>query len=264
MERVEKYYDEGYDEWSRLDCHRIEFEMTRRTLDRYIQGAQKILDVGGGPGRYSIYLAGRGHLVTLVDLSARHVVQAIEKAEEAGVSLQSALKGNVLQLDQLLSETYDTVLCMGPMYHLLEEEERIRAIDQCIQRLKPGGLLMVSFISAYAPIVDGMKRFPEGVADEKAAMLGYLKDGRHDTQRAQGFTDAYFMNPDNIAPFMARFPLKPVKIMAVEGLAALLEERLMQLSEDQFLNWIDILEAICEHPAIFGCCEHLLYVGEKL
>jgi len=77
MNRVESYYDEGYDEWSRLDRHRIEYEMTRRTLDRYIQGSQKILDVGGGPGRYSIYLAGKGHRVTLVDLSARHAAQAM-------------------------------------------------------------------------------------------------------------------------------------------------------------------------------------------
>jgi len=123
---------------------------------------------------------------------------------------------------------------------------------------------MVSFISAYAPIVDCMKFRPEGVIDEKAAMLHYLQDGRHNTRTAQGFTDAYFMNPDNIAPFMAQFPLKPVKIMAVEGLAALLEERLMQLPEAPFMAWIDILEAICEHPAVFGSCEHLLYIGEKL
>lgn len=55
LNRVEKYYY-GYDEWGRLERHRVEFELTKRALDRYISPNSSVIDVGGGPGRYSIYL----------------------------------------------------------------------------------------------------------------------------------------------------------------------------------------------------------------
>lgn len=65
---VELFYDANTEyEWQRLERHRIEFETTKRYLDKYVSESSRILDVGGGPGRYSIYLASQGHNVTLFD-----------------------------------------------------------------------------------------------------------------------------------------------------------------------------------------------------
>ena len=62
-------------------------------MEEYIPGdtPQKILDIGGGPGRYSIFLAQKGHDVTLFDLSGKNIRQAIEKAQEADVWLDSCI-----------------------------------------------------------------------------------------------------------------------------------------------------------------------------
>ncbi|GMG97480.1 hypothetical protein [Tepidimicrobium xylanilyticum] len=38
MDKVELWYDEEYDEWERLERHKIEFDITKRYLDEYIQG----------------------------------------------------------------------------------------------------------------------------------------------------------------------------------------------------------------------------------
>lgn len=38
MNRVERWYDEEYDEWKRLERHKIEFDVTKRYIDEYIQG----------------------------------------------------------------------------------------------------------------------------------------------------------------------------------------------------------------------------------
>ena len=100
-----------------------------------------------GPGRYSIFLAQNGHKVTLVDLSEKRVEQAEENAAKAGVVIQKFIRGNVLDLETILpNKSFDAVLCMGPLYHLLEEDERKEAINQCLKLLKPGGILIVSFI----------------------------------------------------------------------------------------------------------------------
>lgn len=55
MNEIENWYDNEYEEWDRLDRHKIEFEITKRYLDKYIiKPESKIFDIGGGPGRYSI------------------------------------------------------------------------------------------------------------------------------------------------------------------------------------------------------------------
>ncbi|WP_242837291.1 class I SAM-dependent methyltransferase [Alkaliphilus transvaalensis] len=80
MNEVENWYDNVYDEWARLDRHRLEFDITKRYMDEYIKGETlKIFDIGGGPGRYSFYLAEKGHKVSLLDLSRKNIEVAKSK-----------------------------------------------------------------------------------------------------------------------------------------------------------------------------------------
>lgn len=264
MGSIEQYYNYDFDEWGRLQKHRIEFEITKRTLDKFIPEGASVLDVGGGPGRYSIYLAQKGHEVTLVDLCEKMVEQAAEHSKEAGVELKGCIQGNVLDLNKILPDKeYDAILCMGPIYHLLEENQREKAINQCMGLLKKGGTLIVSFISAYAPIVDCLKAYPQNIGQLKSSLLRYLEDGRHDSRVEEGFTDAYFFDPEQIEKFMSRFRLETLKIMAVEGLGAIAEEKLMQLKEEDFQDWLDVLETISSNQVVWGSCEHMLYIGRK-
>lgn len=53
---VKAYYDENArKEWQRLDDNPFEFIFTTYMMDKWIQSGDRILDIGGGPGRYSIY-----------------------------------------------------------------------------------------------------------------------------------------------------------------------------------------------------------------
>jgi 2-polyprenyl-3-methyl-5-hydroxy-6-metoxy-1,4-benzoquinol methylase len=265
MGSIEQYYNHDYDEWGRLLRHRIEFEITKRALNKFIPEKASVLDVGGGPGRYSIYLAERGHEVTLFDLCEKMVEQAAENAKSAGVVLKDCIQGNVLSLcDILPGREFDAILCMGPMYHLLKEDERREAINQCMGLLKKDGILIVSFISAYAPIIDCLKAYPQDIGKLKDSLLRYLEDGRHDSRVAQGFTDAYFFNPADIRGFMSQFKLETLRIMAVESLGVLVEDKLMQLPEEDFQSWLDVFEAVASNPEVWGSCEHLLYIGRKV
>jgi len=198
----------------------------------------------------------------LVDLSEKLVEQAQYNAVKAGVVIQRFIKGNVLDLDEILpGKYYDAVLCMGPMYHLLDEDERKEAVKHCVSLLKPGGVLIVSFISAYAPIVDCIKAYPHEIKERKDRFLQYLSDGRH--KEESGFTDAYFHNPENIETMFSEFGLKTIRIMAAEGLGAMCEDSLMQLSEEDFQEWVDLFYEISDRKVIWGCCEHYCILERK-
>lgn len=262
MSNVEEFYNCRYDEWGRLERHRIEYEITKKVLKEYIKDNSDVLDVGGGPGKYSIFLAQNGHRVTLVDLSEKLVEQAEKHAAQAGVVIQEFINGNALELETLLPDrSFDAVLCMGPLYHLLEENERKEAINQCLKLLKPGGVLIASFISAYAPIIDCLLAFPQEIRKHKDRLLQYFTDGR--SEKEPGFTDAYFIDPENIESLFSGFPLRTIRIMATEGLGNIRESELMQLPEEDFMEWIDLLYAISDKKTVWGSCAHLLYVGRK-
>ena len=57
-------------EEGRLDRHRTEFAITQCAIAEYLPTSPaQVLDDGGGPGRYALWLAETGHAVTLLDLS---------------------------------------------------------------------------------------------------------------------------------------------------------------------------------------------------
>ena len=95
-----RYYDlQPEREWARLERHRTEFAVTMRALAAYLpRPPARVLDCGGGPGRYAIELARRGYQVTLFDLSSACLKLAETKAAEAGVALTSYEQGTAAQL----------------------------------------------------------------------------------------------------------------------------------------------------------------------
>ena len=127
FEMVREFYDQGAEyEWARLEQHPFEFLLTTWMMDQYIRPGDSVLDIGGGPGRYSIYFAEKGCAVTLAELSGGNVELAKKKAAEAGVAL-TAHAVNCLELEALELGQFDHVFLMGPLYHLLDEKDRVRA-----------------------------------------------------------------------------------------------------------------------------------------
>jgi len=59
--------------------------ITRAVLAQHLQPGARVLDLGGGPGRYTIWLAEQGHHVTLGDLSIELLSMARTHIREAHV-----------------------------------------------------------------------------------------------------------------------------------------------------------------------------------
>jgi len=64
----------------------IMFHIERWFIERYLPESGTVIDVGGGPGRFSVEIAKLGRDVLLTDITPRHIEQAKQLAEEAGVS----------------------------------------------------------------------------------------------------------------------------------------------------------------------------------
>src|SRR4051812_42501750 len=89
-EDVRRYYEVfGEREWQRLENPAdgaIEFAVTCHALATYLPDVGRVLDLGGGPGRYTLWLAERGYRIVLADLSPTLLAVARERVHQSPVA----------------------------------------------------------------------------------------------------------------------------------------------------------------------------------
>ena len=252
-------------EWQRSDRHRTEFAVTKRAIaDHCPPPPAHILDCGGGPGQYSIYLAQQGYQVTLFDLSPELLMMAQEKATDSGVKFDRVEQGTAIDLSRFADNTFDAVLLMGPLYHLLDNNSRSRAMYEAYRVAKPGAPVFVAFICRYAGHRDAAAHYPENAYKNpelyetitKTGLLPPRNDGK------VGFV-AYFTHPSEIAPLcnQAGFVIKT--LLGLEGVVSMHEDKINELDGEAWEYWLDVNYRIAHDPAILGAVEHILAVCTK-
>ena len=263
---VQRLYDsDPAAEWARMDRHRTEFAVTRRALAEYLPPPPaRILDCGGGPGRYATMLARQGYAVTLFDLSAGNLALAREKGAEAGVTLDALEQGTALDLGRFPDDSFGAVLVMGPLYHLLEEAERRQALDEAYRVLKPGGPLFAAFIARYSAHRRCAVQFPDQYDADARVYERLLVDGGVPPP-ADGHTTfvGYFAHPAEVAPLCWCAGFEVATVLGVEGLVSAGEAAINQLDGPAWDTWADINWRVAADPCTHGGAEHLLVVAHK-
>jgi len=258
---VQEFYDsQVLYEWDRI-ADKPEFLLTCRMLDRYIKPGDTVLDIGGGPGRYSFYFAEKGCDVTLFDLSSENINFASKHAAEQGLSIKT-LCGDAREVNTLIKGQFDHILLMGPLYHLLEELDRSRAVDSALELLKTGGILFAAFISMSGGLVFGLRDVPEQIADpHEERFLAPLVSG--ESYGGAAFTQAFFIHQSEVLPFMNRFPLEKLHLFGQESVLAPNVYTFMKQPQDIKEAMLDLAEKLCEKEEYLSWSEHLMYVGRK-
>ena len=244
----------------------LEFERTKRILLHYLPSRPAtILDVGGGPGRYSFWLSEMGHSVHLVDILPLHTRQAREFQRKSKNRLASINLGDARRLD-FDDGSADIVLLFGPLYHLVRKKERLKALAEARRVLKPGGLLFAAAISRFTSAVDGSLRGFIRDPEFMTIIQQDLKNGQHrnPSNKPEYFTTSFFHHPSEFEAEMKQARFRSVKVYGVTGFAWLLP-RLDQIWRDPTLKarLMSILDRTELEPSMLGISDHLLAVGKK-
>jgi ubiquinone/menaquinone biosynthesis C-methylase UbiE len=265
MSKVQNFYDKNVqNEWERLGLrHRTEFAVTLRALKDFLPPAPaRVIDIGGGPGRYTLSLAEQGYRLTLVDLSEANLAFSRQKAAESSIHLDRILQANALDLSIFPDGSFDAALMMGPLYHLLIYEERVQALREAWRLLKPGGLIFAAFLSRFAAFRDAAAKGASWVLEKPTTTEKILTIGI-DISEAEGFTDAYFAHPDEVIPLGESAGFEMVLRMGCEGVVAGHEKFVNSLEDESFEFWADLNYRIAKDPAAIGASDHILYIGRK-
>jgi SAM-dependent methyltransferase len=254
-------------EQQRLGPLSLERVRTWELLGRHLPSVPSVvLDIGGAAGVYALPLAGQGYQVHLVDPLARHVQQALRaSAEQPAAPLASATVGDARRLDWP-DASADAVLLLGPLYHLTDRTERIRALTEVRRVLRPGGVLAAAAISRFASMLDGLLRGYLYDPGFEAIVEGALRDGQHrnPSGRPEWFTTAYFHLPDELGQEVGEAGLRPPAVFAVEGPAWLLpdiEQRLADPARREPI--LAAIRRVETEPSLLGASSHLLAITHR-
>ena len=134
---------------------KIEYITSLKYIYKYLNKMEnpKILDIGAGTGKYSIKLADDGYDVTALEL-VKHNLRVIEKNS---AKVKTYL-GNAIDLSVFNDNSFDLVLLFGPMYHLISDNDKIKALNEAKRVVKKDGIIMVAYImNEYAILTYGFK-----------------------------------------------------------------------------------------------------------
>ena len=260
---AQAYYGRGR-EAARLDDGHglLEFARTCEILERWLPRAPaRVLDVGGGPGAYSVWLARRGHRVTLIDAVPLHVAQAHEAAASAGQVIDARV-GDARRLGEG-DESVDVLLLLGPLYHLVERAARLDALREARRVLRPGGILLAAGISRFASLLSGL--FEGLLADPafREIVRQDLVDGQHRNPTSQDyFTTTFFHHPDELRTEVAEAGFTVEAMLGVEGPGWALPDLSARWANPARRSEIlAAARAVESEPSLLGFHAHILAVG---
>lgn len=264
MQTITEYY-ESYDEELRLrntKAKHTEFISTTIFLNRHLEDNSRILEVGAGTGIYSFHYAQKGHSVTAMDLTPKHVELMKSKLSEQSHIHMDITQGNATDLSGIPNGHFDAVLCLGPMYHLISKTEQRRCIEECLRVVKLGGIVAFAYIPRYFVfpyLVKGDRKFLTEDWVNRIVDKGFTSSEEEDCF----WTDAYFHTAEEISQLMESYGTEMVEHLATDGLAPFMGDIINDLSEEQFEVWLKYHLKTCTQPSVLGAANHALYICRK-
>lgn len=252
-ERVNRIYDIFHED-TRLNhskAARVEFLTTVRYIEKYLKEGDRILDIGAGAGEYSLHFARLGYEVSALELADANIAAFRKKlTPEDKIDF---VQGNALDLSRYADQSFDIVFLFGPLYHLKNDNDKLKCINEAKRVCKDGGKLFFAFISNDFIFLT-----------EFAYNIHYFLNGNYDkkTFKLHDFPFV-FHTVDAARALLANGGIKVLHEVASDGASELMAEKINEMSDEEYAQYLRYHFYICEKPELLGMSNHLLFVGEK-
>lgn len=270
MKPIKEFYNlNAQREWKRTQrdaYHLMEYRTTFLFLDKYLPKQKKILDAGGGPGRYTIALAQRGHRVSLCDISEKEIKLAKQQIKKAKISqnIDSVDIASITDLSLYPSNSFDGVLCLGgPLSHLLTERDRKKTVGELVRVAKPGAFIFISVMNRMAMIADTIRRWPQEIDSPKSWERLWKKG---DDYNWCGESFCHFFTGEELKKITNLPGIKSMHLVGLEGPVLNSEREFNKLSANtkRATGWWKMHQALCTDEYFANMSPHMMIVLQKI
>ena len=211
------------------------------------------METGASTGRYSIDLAKEGYDVTAVELLECNLDILNSKITD-DMKIKSYL-GNALDLSMFEDESFDIILCLGPLYHL-EAADRVKCVKEALRVAKKGAALFFAYLPSNLAFVKSINEINNYLNDYKTE---YENEFKLIDSKSQ-FT---FMTPLEIEALMDSCGVIKVNNVSTNGISRLIKEKVNSFSEEEFNIWIEYLKKTSDDTSLLGYGQNSLLIGKK-
>ena len=271
MDPVHAYFEQlGAGEWERFESvrGRVSLEIHRRFLTRYVTSGDRVLEVGAGPGRFTIQLAELGARVLVTDISAAQLSLNKQRVAEAGChsAVEAFRELDLRDLSELADDSFDVALAYGgPLSYVFQEAER--CFGDLLRVTRPGGLVVASVMS----LVGAYRHFLPEVAeiDERLGFQANDEVIRTGDTRSFASERGHVCRMFRWSELVALFRQHACRLIAASasqwaalGPLDVLER--IAADPEWWARFLDREEAMCAEPGVLDGGLHMLFAVEKL
>ena len=254
LSNIEKHYNKHPEDLRLQRRHGIvEFETTMHHLHRFLQPGMHLLDIGAGTGRYSSALMAEGYEVKAVELVKRNI--EVFRKREPGADV---VQGDARSMPFLPSDSADITLLLGPLYHLIGDGEKVKALAEARRVTKPGGLIFVAYLMNEYSILSYC--FDE---DRINGLMerGAVDEDFHICANSDELYD--YVRLSDIDRLNKMAGLRRVTIFSPDGPADYMRTRLNRMSDETFARFIEFQKHVSERSDLLGAGSHVVDVVTK-
>lgn len=191
VEAVRRYYDAlGEQEWARLTKSvrgRVSLEVHRRFLRRFISPDRRVLEIGAGPGRFTLELAAIGAQIVVTDVSK--VQLALNEEHLRGTDAERFVERrellDVCDTSRYSDGEFDAIVVFGgPLSYAFERAgEAMRGL---LRIVRPEGVVVASVMSSlgtwryFLPAVTALSAVVGEEANDQVLHTGDLRHVVHE------------------------------------------------------------------------------------
>jgi SAM-dependent methyltransferase len=266
--RIRRYFDElAEGEWSRLEDTpraQVALEVHRRFLADYVTAGDRVLEIGAGPGRFTIALAELGARVVVTDVSDVQLDLNHRYVSESGHerSVEARYPLDIRQTERFANDEFDLVLAYGgPLSYVFED-----ATDALRGCLRVGRRVVASVMSTlgawrlHLAAVVALEDTIGPFASDQIIETGDL--------RYEGDADAHVcqMYRAREVEAMIRTAGGEVLAMSASNCASMGDEnavRELLASPDRRGRFLDLEVAACREPSVLDGGTHLLFAARS-
>ena len=254
-------------EWNRLvkDAYNsLELLVTMHYLRKHLPETGRILDAGGGPGRYALELCRAGYDVVLLDIDPAYITFAEEKItlepESVSDRLIASVVGDVRDLSRFSTNDFDAVLCLGgPLTHISNERERTQATSELVRVAKSGAIVCIAVVGYLAMLRTVLSRVSYELITPPYSEL--IKEGKGNN--LVGGSLWHFFRASELRQLAELCGLTTLEMVGCEGLSTGLSTATNTVAEDpaKWERWVELVLETATEPAIVDMAAHILYIG---
>ena len=251
LSNIEKHYNKHPEDLRLQRRHgMVEFEVTMHHLHRFLKPGMQILDIGAGTGRYASALMAEGYSVKAVELVKRNIDVFLEREPGADV-----VQGDARNMPFIPDATADITLLLGPLYHLIGDEQKLMALKEAKRVTKPDGFVFVAYLMNEYSILSYCFD-EERIADLMAR--GVVDNDFHIRAHDDELYD--YVRMEDVNRLNAMAGLERVTVFSPDGAADYMRTRLNRMSDETFRLFIEYQKRISERMDLIGAGSHIVDV----